>query len=181
MSRKVYFLSNIEKESWEKLFFYFINKGDNFKIYLPLHEDGTKDSIGDDFSRLHKVNIKSWEGMKNSIEISGELNKNTKELILKYEEPSFLGGNGELWSLEIYLGEEKLIYIGDFNDRLIYLDRNDFGFITEGGIDTKDWIEMDMNSEEDYEREGIKIISFTDEELKIIKNTLGEEVNSLND
>lgn len=181
MSRKVYFLSNIEKEGWKKLFFYFINKGDNFKIYLPPHEDGTKDSIGDDFSKLHKVNIKSWEGMKNSIEINGKLNKDSKELIIKYETPSFLGGHGELWGLEICLEEEKLVYVGYFNDKLVYLDEFDLTFIKEENIDTKEWIEIDMKSEENYERERIKTVSFTDEELKVMQNTLGKEVNSLSD
>ncbi|KAJ53413.1 hypothetical protein BD780_002233 [Clostridium tetanomorphum] len=73
MNRKVYFLSNIEKESWEK-FFYFINREDNFKVYLLLRTDVTKDGIVNDFSKLFKVNIRNWEGMKNSIEINGECN-----------------------------------------------------------------------------------------------------------
>lgn len=181
MNRKVYFLSNIEKEDWKKLFFYFINKGDNFKVHLPLEADGTKDSIANDFSKLSKVSMKSWEGVKNSIEISGELNKNSEELIIKYEKPSFLGDNVELWGLEIYLKTEKLLHIGNFNDRLIYLDQNDFTFIREEDIEIKECIEIDMKSEGDYEREGIKMVSFTDEELKIIKNTLGKEVDNLND
>ncbi|WP_027624702.1 hypothetical protein [Clostridium lundense] len=181
MNRKVYFLSNIKKGSWEKLFFYFINKGDSFKIHLPLKSDGTKDGIANDFSKLSKVNIRTWKGMKNSIEISGELNKDSEELIVKYETPSFLGQSGGLWSLEIYLEEEKLVYIGNFNDKLVYLDEFDFRFIKEENINTEEWMEIDMKNEEDCEREETKTASITYEELKIMKNTLGEQVDNLND
>lgn len=150
MNRKAYFLCNIEKESWEKLFLYFINKGDNYKVYLPL-------------------------------EVSGVLDNASKEAIIEHVKLCYLEDNGELWSLKICLGEEKLLYIGNFNDRFIYLDKDDFKFVKKENIDTKDWIEVDIKSEEDCEREEIKIASFTDEELKIMKDTLGKEVNNLND
>ncbi|TKC15205.1 hypothetical protein [Robertmurraya kyonggiensis] len=64
---------------------------------------------------MRNVTIKPWDGMDNSIIISGSLDSEARKLIYKYTSPSFEGGVNDLWHYNIYKDDILFLGIQDFS------------------------------------------------------------------
>ncbi|PLS17407.1 hypothetical protein CVD28_12685 [Bacillus sp. M6-12] len=50
-----------------------------------------------DFEMLEGTFVKPWDGMEKSIRICGNLNMDSRSIMYKLEEPSFVGDKPALW------------------------------------------------------------------------------------
>ncbi|MGS0763756.1 hypothetical protein [Syntrophomonas curvata] len=136
-----FYAANINPLDWKEIFLFFTDKSNNFVIHFPEGEEGFLNKGISVFKQLLDVNIKPWEGMKDSIEISGKLTRETKDLFVGYQTPAFNGEHPELWDFQYYLDGNIALYIGDFCDCVVYVTEEDMLYLEERGIDWSDWQE----------------------------------------
>jgi len=143
MNRKAFFFytANINPSDWQVIFLFFVNRADNFKIHFAEGDEDWLNKGISAFKQLSHVNIRPWSGMEDSIEISGDLSKEIKELFITHESPAFLGKHPDLWDFQFYLGEQILLYIGDFCDCIVYVSEDDLLCLKEAHIDLSQWDE----------------------------------------
>lgn len=148
--KKEFVISHISSfKGWENCFRYLIERSDNFTIIFQGSKDDT--TAGElntgkkEFLDLPSISISPYKGMKNSIEVAGELNEVAQELFLNFMAPSFDGFKPDLWSFQLVKGNVVNLRIEDFTVALLFLDEGELEDLSSRGIDTKDLEEVDLS------------------------------------
>lgn len=89
MTKKWVILNLVDFPRWEMLIDFYFDECDAFEIVFP---DDTESSEEDnplitgykDFLNLPQINVTPWDGMQNSVRITGPLNAETKHTFYKY-------------------------------------------------------------------------------------------------
>lgn len=148
--KKQFIIYNISSfKGWESCFHYCMESSDNFKIIFQGDKDDTTAgelNIGKkEFLDLPLITISPYEGMKNSIQVAGELNKAAQELFQNFMVSSFEGFGPDLWSFRLLKGDVVNLRVEDFSVALLFLDESELEDLSARDIDTKNLEEVDFS------------------------------------
>lgn len=140
------FVSLIERNTYEPLFNYFSNKCNNFYIVYP-HDPHEKTSYShdipnqlltgkEDFLNLNGTVITPWEGMDNSIKISGYLNENVIKIFRNFlfQEDII----DYIWHYSFLINEQEIFKVNDFNVGVLYISENELNILKKNKILNED-------------------------------------------
>lgn len=136
-------ISLTEIKKHERLLDYFFNICDNFYVVYPNGDAHNTDILEnpllvgkEDFLNLKDIVITPWDGMKNSIKISGCLNKDVIKIFRHY---LFERGDA-IWKYSFLIDEKEVIEINDFNDGILDISETEFNTLRKNKILNEDAI-----------------------------------------
>ena len=131
-------------KGWETCFHVLMEKADTFRIIFH----GTKDAFDADeylntgkqeFLKLPSITISPYEGMENSIEVTGELNRAAREVFLTFMAPS----QPDLWSFQFLKGNDVMLRVEDFTVGLLFLEESEIEALLAQGVEGLNVLEID--------------------------------------
>ena len=134
-----YFAGGIPDGEWRRLLNYWLGQADSFAVHFP-DGPGMLSCGRDEFPALAGVRVRPWDGMRESVEVSGPLNPESRQLFDRIEtsvtsyEPA-----RKLWDYRLFRNGGIVLQIGDFSDVLVTADDDELATIRAGGISTDDW------------------------------------------
>jgi hypothetical protein len=96
-----------------------------------------------EFLDLPSITISPYDGMDDSIEVAGELNRETRGLFLTFVAPSFQGWKSHLWSFQFLKGGEAMLRVEDFTVALLFLEESERENLLALGVDGNGLEEID--------------------------------------
>jgi hypothetical protein len=134
-----YFVGRIPDDHWRALFTYYLAEADSFLVHMPDGE-GFLSYGWQEFRSLPGISIRPWDGMKDAIEIVGELSPHSRQLFTSIETSIDGYESGKkLWDYRLLRGGHVALSIGDFSDLLIWPTEADRAQLTSLGITADDW------------------------------------------
>ncbi|UQU67831.1 hypothetical protein COUCH_16810 [Couchioplanes caeruleus] len=116
------YLGSVPDDEWRALLREHLDRADSFRVHVP---DGAGQlSHGRaDFLALPGVEVRSWSGMRDAVEITGPLTPAVREMFLRME-PSLESFDPEhkLWDYELVRDGTVILSIGDYHDLQIASD-----------------------------------------------------------
>jgi hypothetical protein len=134
-----YFIGRIPDDQWRTLFTYYLDEADSFLVHMPDGE-GPLSHGREEFRSLPGISIRPWDGMRDAIEIAGELSSQSRELFTSIEtsiesyEP-----DKKLWDYRFLRGGRVVLSISDFSDLLTWPTDEDHARLAALGIPADDW------------------------------------------
>ena len=138
-------VSNIcSTPEWKHIFTSILNHCDQFEVIYPDGEFDSENPLMGGKLEIEKVRgtlVKPWDGMANSVSISGELSNISRKIIYKLEEPSFTGFIPELWCFQLLKNGTLFLSVQDFNVCLLENHQEMISLLGDKGIsiDIFDW------------------------------------------
>ena len=165
-------------KAWETCFHSLMEKSDTFQIIFQ----GNRDTSDADtflnagkreFLNLPSRSISAYEGMDNSIEVTGELNIASRELFQTFMAPAFEGWKPDLWSFQFLKGNEVILRVEDFTVGLLFLEERDVeDLLAQGvGVDGTNLEEIDNFSAEERQSNG-EVVRLNKDELSSLTDLL---------
>ncbi|MCF6138850.1 hypothetical protein [Pseudalkalibacillus berkeleyi] len=105
-------------DDWEKVYKSCLTYANHFNIVYPIGKCDEENPLmtgKDEFLSLSGTIQKPWDGMQDSVVISGGLNSTAIFLFNKYIEPSFNGESSYLWQWQLLKEDVPCIEVSDFN------------------------------------------------------------------
>ncbi len=163
-------------KGWETCFHSLMEKSDTFRIIFKGNRD-TSDADAFlnagkwEFLNLPSVTISAYEGMENSIEVTGELSMAARELFQTFMAPAFEGWKPELWSFQFLQGNEVLLRIEDFTVGLLFLQESDVEDLLAQGVEGLNVLEID-NFSAGAHQSGVEVVRLNKDELPSLADVL---------
>jgi hypothetical protein len=137
-------------KGWETCFHNTMEKCDTFRIIFQGRSD-VFDADGlnagkPEFLNMPSITISPYEGMENSIEVTGELSTAAREVFLTFMAPAFQGYIPGLWSFQFLKGNEVMLRVEDFTVGLLFLEESDVEGLLAQGVDGLTLLEIDSFS-----------------------------------
>lgn len=172
MSRLAFYVGNITPQIQQAILDFYLKKANRFRAYFV---PGGEDFFGasePDFLALEGVSAQPWSGMKDSIIVEGSLTPAAKVLIAErgHDDENGRRHDLQLWSYELFSETERVLYVGDFRDWLVYATPDEIQSLEEQKIPTSEWVK---NSSKHQEGVVVKAIEISDLEqlTQAIKDT----------
>lgn len=124
-------------ENYEKILQYFIEQSTHFAVMYP-GDSTTYDGQNplmfkkDFFLYLPQTNISSWNGMKDSIIISGVITSDVKKIFL-----DALNQKG-IWNYSLFRNGKTILTVSDFDVGTIDISQEEMEILKERGVITPD-------------------------------------------
>lgn len=159
-------------KGWETCFHSLIEKSDTFRIIFQ----GNRDAFDADelfnagkqeFLHLPSVTISPYEGMENSIEVTGELNMVAREVFLTFMAPS----KPDLWSFQFLKRNDVMLRVEDFTVGLLFLEESEVDDLLAQGVDGLNLLEIDSFSA-GVRQSDIEVVSWSKDELSSLDDLL---------
>lgn len=119
-------IENITSEpNWKEIFLSALNYSDEFKVIFPKGSysiDNPLQAGMIDIQSLKNTSIESFDGMDDSIAISGRISEKEKSILKKLVSPSFDKEIPDLWWFTLYNNNQEIITISDFTVCIIHSD-----------------------------------------------------------
>ena len=135
--KRTFYVNHIPHfKGWETCFRFLMEKSDTFRIILQ----GNRDAFDADdylntgkqeFLNLPSITISPYEGMKNSIKVTGELNMVAREIFLTFLAPD----EPNLWSFQFLKGNDIMLEVADFTEGWLYLEESEVEDLLARGVD----------------------------------------------
>ena len=178
MKRTFYAHSIWSFKGWETCFRFLMENSDTFRIIFQGNSD-TSDADEylnagkKEFLNLPSITISPYEGMENSIKVTGELNKVSRELFLTFMESAFQGYKPDLWSFQFLKGNEVILQVADFTEGWLYLEESEVKDLLAQGIDIDgtNLKEIDSFSLEARQSD-VEVVRLSKDELSSLANLL---------
>jgi len=140
-------------KEWETCFHFIMEKSDTFRIIFQGNRDASDideflNAGKQEFLNLPILTISAYEGMENSIEVTGELNRVARELFLTFMAPAFHGRKPDVWSFQFLKGMDALLRVEDFTVGLLFLEESDVEDLLAQSVDGTNLEEIDSFSAE---------------------------------
>ncbi|MED0708895.1 hypothetical protein [Aneurinibacillus aneurinilyticus] len=132
-------------KNWRDLFSYCLNNANKFRIVFPgsMAQIDPNNPLGEgkkEFLNLKDIEIKNATNTKDSIQVEGVLGKESRDLLLKFQEPSFNGNMSHLWNFSIQKDDVFSLEIQDFSVALLTSSENYIKELEKTGINiTNEW------------------------------------------
>jgi hypothetical protein len=155
-----------------------MEKSDTFRIIFQ----GNRDAFDADeylnagkkeFLDLPSITISPYEGMENSIKVTGALNRVARELFLTFMAPAFQGWKPDLWSFQFLKGNDVMLEVADFTEGWLHLEESEVKDLLAQGIsvDGTNLEEFDSFSAEGRQSD-VEVVSWSKEELSSLADLL---------
>jgi hypothetical protein len=110
------YLGPVSDDEWRALLTEYLARADEFRIHMPDGE-GPLSHGRAEFMALPEVEVRPWNGMRDSIEIVGPLTPAARDLFVRLE-PSIEAFDPEckLWDYELVQDATVVLSIGDYHD-----------------------------------------------------------------
>jgi hypothetical protein len=137
-----YFVGSIPDRLWRPLLAYYLDVADSFLVHLPAGDGGL--SAGrEEFWLLPGVRTRPWDGMKDAIEIAGELSPRSRALFTSRETSiQSYDHDVKLWDYRLLRAGEPALSIGDFSDLLLWPTDTDRARLTAIGVSSDAWLPL---------------------------------------
>lgn len=150
--RRTFLIPNISAfQAWETCFHSLMEKSDLFRIIFQVHSDAfDADGLNagkQEFLKLPSITVSPYEGMENSIEVTGELNMVARKVFQTLMTPSFHGWKSALWSFQFLKGNDVMLRVEDFTVGLLFLEESEVEDLLAQGVDGINALEIDSFSE----------------------------------
>jgi hypothetical protein len=167
--KRTFLVHNIPRfKGWKTCFHSLMEKSDTFRIIFQGNSD-TSDTDAllnagkKEFLLLPSITISPYEGMENSIEVTGALNRVAREFFLTFMAPAFDGYTPDLWSFQFLKGEDVLLRVEDFTVALLFLEESDVEDLLAQGVDRTNLEEIDNFSAEARQSD-VEVVSWSKED-----------------
>ncbi|WP_027726262.1 hypothetical protein [Tuberibacillus calidus] len=120
MTKKIVILNLVDFPHWETLIDFYFDECDAFEIFFPDDTESTEDynpliTGYKDFLNLPQINVNQWDGMENSVCITGPLNDEAKNTFYKYVKDNHDDKYpARLWTFFLVKNKTKVFKIDDF-------------------------------------------------------------------
>jgi hypothetical protein len=137
-----YFVGILPDDQWHPLLNYYLAATDSFLIHMP-DGDSMLSAGREQFRSLPGVSIHPWDGMRDAIEIAGELSPRSRELFTSIEASihSF-EHEKKLWDYRLLRDRHPALSISDFSDLLIWPTGTDRTRLAALGVSSHEWQPM---------------------------------------
>jgi len=163
-------------KGWEICFRYLIEKADTFRIIFQGNSD-TSDADAllnagkKEFLSMSSITVSPYEGMENSICVTGELNMAAREVFLSFMESAFHGYKPDLWSFQFLKGNDAILRVEDFSVGQLFLEESEVEGLLAQGVDGLNLLEIDHFSAEACQPD-VEVVSWSKDELSSLVNLL---------
>jgi hypothetical protein len=114
MPRK--YLGHVPDAEWRSLLSEHLDRADEFRVHVP-DGDGPLSYGRAEFMALPAVEVQSWSGMRDAIEITGAMTSAAKALFLRLEVSiESFDPEHKLWDYELVENGTVVLSIGDYHD-----------------------------------------------------------------
>jgi hypothetical protein len=178
--KRTFMVYNIPNfKGWEICFRTLIEKADTFRIIFQ----GTTDVSDADtllnagkreFLSMPSITVSPYDGMENSIQVTGELDMAARKIFLTYMESAFEGYKPDLWSFQFLVGNDVILRVDDFSDGLLFLEDSEVEDLFALGVDGSELEEIDNFSVESDQPDVI-VGNWSNEDLSSLTNLLQKE------
>jgi hypothetical protein len=134
-----YFAGGIADGEWRRLLNYWLGQADSFAVHFP-DGRGMLSCGRDEFRALAGVRVEPWAGMRESVEVTGPLTAESRQLFDRIETSvTSYEPERKLWDYRLFRNGSIVLQVGDFSDVLVTADDDELATIRAGGISTDDW------------------------------------------
>lgn len=165
-------------KGWETRFHFIMEKSDTFRIIFQGNRDASDadeflNAGKQEFLNLPTRTISAYEGMDNSIEVTGELNMVARELFQTFMAPSFDGWKPDLWSFQFLKGNDVMLRVEDFTVGLLFLEESEVEDLLAQGVsvDGTNLEEIDSLSAE-VRQSDVEVVRLSKDELSSLADLL---------
>ncbi len=163
-------------KEWATCFHSLMEKSDTFRIIFQGNRDASDadaflNAGKREFLNMPSITISAYEGMENSIEVTGELNEAARELFQTFMAPAFQGWKPDLWSFQFLKGNEVLLRIEDFTVGLLFLEESDVEDLLARGVEGLNVLEIDNFSVGAHQSD-VEVVSLSKDELSSLADVL---------
>jgi hypothetical protein len=128
-----------------------MEKSDTFRIIFQGNRDISDadeylNAGKKEFLDLPSLTISAYEGMENSIKVTGELNRVARELFLTFMAPAFQGWKPDMWSFQFLKGNDVVLEVADFTEGWFSLEESGVKDLLAQGISVDGTNLEEMNS-----------------------------------
>jgi hypothetical protein len=172
MKRTFYVNSIPGFKGWETCFRFLMEKSDTFRIIFQGNRDAFDadeylNTGGKEFLNIPSITISPYEGMENSIKVTGELNIVAREVFLTFLAPS----QPDLWSFQFLKGNDVMLRVEDFTVGLLFLEESEVEDLLAQGVDGLNLLEIDSFSAGVHQSD-IEVVSWSKDELSSLADLL---------
>ena len=100
-------------DRWKDFFSTILEHITAYKVFIPDHDldspEGPLTQGKSDFLSLPGISIADWQGMADSIEISGPMTEQARSVFLKFQQDAFDGFMPQLWSFQFQDEQGRVI------------------------------------------------------------------------
>jgi hypothetical protein len=171
--KRTFFVHHIpDFEGWETCFRFLMEKSDTFRIILQGNRDASDadeylNAGKKEFLDLPSITISPYEGMENSIKVTGELNRVAREIFLTFLAPD----EPDLWSFQFLKGNDVMLEVADFTEGWLYLEESEVeDLLAQGiGVDGIDLDDFDSFLAEERQSD-VEVVSWSKDDLSSLAN-----------
>ncbi len=159
-------------KGWETCFHSLMEKSDTFRIIFQgnrnaFDADTFLNAGKQEFLKLPSITISAYEGMENSIEVTGELNIVAREVFLTFMSPS----KPNLWSFQFLKGNDVMLRVEDFTVGLLFLEESEVEDLLAQGVEGLNLLEIDSFSGGESQSD-VKVVSWGEDEFSCLADLL---------
>jgi len=134
-----YFAGGIPDEQWRRLLGYCLDRADSFAVHFP-DGPGMLSCGREEFPALAGVRVAPWAGMRESVEVSGPLTTESRELFRRLETSvTSYEAERKLWDYRLFRAGDIVLQVGDFSDVLVTADDGELAALRAEGVSTGGW------------------------------------------
>ena len=159
-------------KGWETCFHSLMEKSDTFRIIFQGNGDAFDadeflNAGKQEFLNMPSITLSPYEGMENSIEVTGELNTGTREVFLTFMAPS----QPDLWSFQFLKGNDVMLRVEDFTVGLLFLEESEVEDLLAQGVEGLNLLEIDSFSGGESQSD-VKVVSWGEDEFSCLADLL---------
>lgn len=142
MDYESYYLNSIEDHGWSYIFRYILPKCDEYRIHMWGQPEERDQEFLDKLKARSSYTVEPWWGGDGLIEIVGALDEDVRNFFTEYFEESLAQDGYRLWDYSLISKGRKLLYIGDYEDRVITLDNQELEDLSRE-LNRAKWTKLD--------------------------------------
>lgn len=142
MCYESYYLDSIEDHEWSSIFHYILPMCDAYRIHMWGQPEERDQEFLHKLSARSSYTIEPWNGGDGFIEILGKVDQDVRNFFIDYFEESLEEDGYRLWDYSLISKGRKLLYIGDYEDRVITLNNQELEYLS-GKLNKTKWTKLD--------------------------------------
>ncbi|HEY0812351.1 MAG TPA: hypothetical protein VGE11_03645 [Pseudonocardia sp.] len=135
-----FYVGWLPDDQWRPLLSYVLDQADSYRVHVPEGPGGQLSYGREQFKALPESSVTPWSGMRDALEIAGELSPGARELFATMENSlASFNPTEKLWDYQLLRRGDVLLRIGDYHDLLLYPTYADLSHLRFRGVVTDAW------------------------------------------
>lgn len=168
MRREAYLIPFNAQQNRERMLEIVLAKADTFIGYFG--KGGTLATGRQEFTRFQSAAIRPWAGVRDAVSVEVRLTDKIRRSILQFERMAPPGRQPALWTYDLMLEGEPILYVQDSDVFILYANLFEMRRFRQAGFEVDLWERVEISESE---------LSLPDQDPETIVDQLRDEIDAL--